>query len=777
VGSEQATVTNKNSDENNMQCEQAGQEVTGLPQDMVLPWATTGDQPACDNDRDIQMTTSQTMEQPPKTIPPKRPLVRPPGQSSTCIQHNVHHSQNDIDDIIDDMEVDGKIRGTDTAGSSKRHIWWVCSENNKKGTGRPRCHECNELVEVGELRVRKTEHPGARVNHLKCVYGRMCAHEMLGNWQILREDTQHRVRRAYLECFATIAKANWDQEIPKHEVEPVWAPLINDLEPEQSKPLSAARSPQTPPVQPPGQSSTCLQHNVRQSQNDIDDIIDNVEVDGEIRGVDAAGSSKRHIWWVCSANKRKGTGRPKCHECRELVEVGELRVRKTEHPGARVNHLKCVYGKMCAHTMLGNWQMLAKDTQDRIRRAYVECSAIIAKADWNQEIPKHEVEQVCAPPVNLLDLAQSEPLSAVRSSKTPPAQLPGQSSTYLPHSIHHSQNSADDIVDDMEVDSEICGVDAAGSSKRHIWWVCSENNKKGTGRPKCHECNKLVEVGELRVRKTEHSGARVSHLKCVYGKICAHTMLGNWQMLTKDTQDRVRRAYKECFVIIAQAGWAQEPPKHEAKPVCAPLVKVLGLERSEPSSATKQLMKPPLQPPGPPPKMMPPKTLPAQQPGQISTRMQHCIHDSQSDRVDMIDDIQVSGEISGVDAAGSSKRHIWWVCRENNKKGTGRPRCHECNELVEVGELRVRKTEHSGARVNHLTCVYSKMCAHTMLGNWQTLTRGTQDRVRGVYAKCFATTARPTDTLTKERTVSESIQKGPRAQGQDLDTAIITNIA
>ena len=40
----------------------------------------------------------------------------------------------------------------------------------------------------------------------------------------------------------------------------------------------------------------------------------------------------------------------------------------------------------------------------------------------------------------------------------------------------------------------------------------------------------------------------------------------------------------------------------------------------------------------------------------------------------------------------------------------------------------MRKTEHSGAGVNHLKCVYSKMCAHTMLGNWQTLTKGTQDR-------------------------------------------------
>jgi len=244
-GSEQATVTNKNNDEDDMHCDQAEQEVTGPPQDMVLPLATTGDQPACDKDGDIQMATSQTMEQPPKTIPQKIPPAQPPGQSSTCMQHNIHDSQSDIDDMVgdqDDMEVDGETRGVDAAGSSKRHTWWVCSENNKRGTGRPRCHECNELVEVGELRVRKTEHSGARVNHLKCVYSKMCAHAMLGNWQMLTKGTQDRVRSAYVECFATIAKAEWDEEIPKHEVEPVCAPLINVLGLEQSEPLSAAWS-------------------------------------------------------------------------------------------------------------------------------------------------------------------------------------------------------------------------------------------------------------------------------------------------------------------------------------------------------------------------------------------------------------------------------------------------------------------------------------------------------------------------------------------------------
>ena len=66
----------------------------------------------------------------------------------------------------DDMEVDGETRGVDPAGSSKRPIWWVASENNKRGTGRPTCFQCNQPVEVGELRVRKTENSGARVNHL-----------------------------------------------------------------------------------------------------------------------------------------------------------------------------------------------------------------------------------------------------------------------------------------------------------------------------------------------------------------------------------------------------------------------------------------------------------------------------------------------------------------------------------------------------------------------------------------------------------------------------------
>ena len=77
-----------------------------------------------------------------------------------CMRHDIHDSQSDMDDIVgdqDDMEVDGETRGVDPAGSSKRQVWWVASENGKKGTGRPTCFLCNQSIDVGDLRVRKSE--------------------------------------------------------------------------------------------------------------------------------------------------------------------------------------------------------------------------------------------------------------------------------------------------------------------------------------------------------------------------------------------------------------------------------------------------------------------------------------------------------------------------------------------------------------------------------------------------------------------------------------------
>ena len=65
---------------------------------------------------------------------------------------------------------------------------------------------------------------------------------MLGNWHELPKVTQVRVKAAYIKCFETIAKAEWDDEIPYYEDEPVRAPLIHVLGLEQSEPLSEAWS-------------------------------------------------------------------------------------------------------------------------------------------------------------------------------------------------------------------------------------------------------------------------------------------------------------------------------------------------------------------------------------------------------------------------------------------------------------------------------------------------------------------------------------------------------